>query len=265
MSSPTRWERAADPARRVGHSVEFHAEIGSTNDRARATLRELRGEGRAIVADLQTAGRGRLGRSWVSPAGRNLMVSVGVRPRLAPTSAWQLGAASALAACEACAPIAELFVKWPNDLYTADGLKVGGVLVETALDGDTLAHAVIGCGINVNWRRAEMPADVASGATSLAELQGGAVDRVALLARYLSALDAGLSALEAGLSPVERLRERSWLDGRRVQVETTDGAIEGDAIGIGDDGALLVRDGSDVRRVLFGDAIHVGTPGRAAA
>jgi BirA family biotin operon repressor/biotin-[acetyl-CoA-carboxylase] ligase len=265
LTTTTRWERAADPARRIGHSIEFHAEIGSTNDRARAALSEAGGEGRAIVADLQTAGRGRLGRTWVSPAGRNLMVSVAVRPALAPGSAWQLGAAAALAACEACGPLPDLKVKWPNDLYTSDGLKVGGVLVETALDGEAVAYAVIGCGMNLNWARTEMPAEVARAATSLSELRGAPVDRAALLGRYLAALDAEIAALERGASLVQRLRERSWLDGQRVQVETTDGPIEGDAIGIGDDGALLVRDGSEVRSVLFGDAVHVAASGRAAA
>ncbi|MFN2484826.1 MAG: biotin--[acetyl-CoA-carboxylase] ligase [Candidatus Limnocylindria bacterium] len=265
MTIATHWERAADPTRRVGHAVEFHSEIASTNDRARAALSEPGGSGRAIVADLQTAGRGRLGRTWLSPPAVNLMVSVGLRPSVTPASAWRLGAAAALAACEACEPLDPLFVKWPNDLYTEDGLKVGGILVETALNGDRLAHAVIGLGLNVNWSRSEMPSDVARSATSLRDLHGGDVDRVALLRRYLAALDVEIDALEAGASPVERLRRRSWLDGRRVQVETTDGPIEGDALGIGDDGALLVRDDLGVRSVLFGDVIHVAPGGRAAA
>ena len=79
--SPATWTAAADPRRRIGHAVEFHPEIGSTNDRARELL-ETDGAGIAVVTDLQTAGRGRRGRTWVSPAGVNLMCSVALRPRL---------------------------------------------------------------------------------------------------------------------------------------------------------------------------------------
>ncbi|MGH2402691.1 MAG: biotin--[acetyl-CoA-carboxylase] ligase, partial [Candidatus Limnocylindria bacterium] len=85
------WQRADRPRRRIGRGIEGHVTIGSTNDRARALLDEPGGEGRAVVTDEQTAGRGRRGRSWVSPPGRNLMMSVAVRPRLAAADGWQLG------------------------------------------------------------------------------------------------------------------------------------------------------------------------------
>ncbi|HYN63678.1 MAG TPA: biotin--[acetyl-CoA-carboxylase] ligase, partial [Candidatus Limnocylindrales bacterium] len=173
------WSMAADLSRRVGRTVEYHAQIGSTNDRARAALHEPGGEGLAVVADLQTAGRGRRGRSWASPAGVNLMVSVGLRPRVEPAAAGLLGIVSALAVRDACAaqvPGVELRVKWPNDVVAADGRKVAGLLVETSLEDGRMADAVIGAGINVNWRRAEMPAGVAVRATSLLELGGAAVD-----------------------------------------------------------------------------------------
>ena len=84
MTHPADWSRAADPGRRIGRAIEFHAEIASTNDRARAALAEPGGEGLAVVADLQTAGRGRRGRTWISPAGANLLFSVAWRPTVAP-------------------------------------------------------------------------------------------------------------------------------------------------------------------------------------
>lgn len=264
MPPTSAWQHAADPARRIGHSVEFHAALGSTNDRARALLSDRAAEGIAVVADLQTAGRGRQGRSWLSPPGLNLMVSVGVRPRLVAANAGQLGLATALAACAACESVTHLLVKWPNDLYTHDGLKVGGILIETTLEGGRLADAVIGLGLNVNWRRAEIPEQVREGATSLADLAGHDLERVQLLASYLAALDAEVKLLEAGVSPVERLRGRSWLDGRRVRVAVPGGEVEGEAAGIADDGALLVRTATATRRVLFGDAVHV-TPGAGVA
>src|SRR5918996_5282301 len=110
------WTAAADPDRRIGHAVEFVPVIGSTNDRARALLDEPGGEGTVVVADLQTAGRGRLGRSWQSPPGRNLTLSIGLRPRVTAADAWLLSAAAALAVLDAAAPYAALSLKWPNDL-----------------------------------------------------------------------------------------------------------------------------------------------------
>lgn len=237
------WRAAADPARRVGHAVEHHATIGSTNDRARAALAEVGGDGLAVVADLQEAGRGRRGRTWLSPAGRNLMVSVGVRPRLEPARAGLLAIGAALAvrdACDSLLPAAALSIRWPNDVVTADGLKVAGLLVETTLTDEMVVDAVIGVGINVNWPRAQMPAEIAGRAVSLADLAGAELDRVALLRALLQRLDDELSALEGGRSPVARFRECSALEGRHVAVEVGEDRLEGIVAGIGDDGSLLL-------------------------
>ncbi len=223
--------------------MEYHAEIGSTNDRARSALAEPGGEGLAIVADLQTAGRGRRGRTWISPAGANLLVSVAWRPRIEPRLAGLLGVAAALAVRDACAtlvPDAELSIRWPNDLVDASGRKVAGLLVETALEGGEVTEVVVGIGINVNWLGSAMPAEIGDGATSLHDLLGAPVDRVDLLGRVLAALDAEARALERGESPVARLREVSWLDGRVVEVDTGATTIGGRAAGIADDGSLLL-------------------------
>jgi BirA family biotin operon repressor/biotin-[acetyl-CoA-carboxylase] ligase len=262
------WPMAADPSRRIGHSVEYHAEIGSTNDRAREALQEPGGDGLAVVADLQTAGRGRRGRSWASPAGVNLMVSVGLRPRLEPAAAGLLGIVSALAVRDACAaelPGAELRVKWPNDVVAADSRKLAGLLVETTLEDGRLADAVIGTGINVNWRRAEMPDDVAARATSLLELGGTVVDRVALLARLLEALDAEMAALERGESPVARLASVSALDGRRVTVDLGADRLDGRAAGISDEGLLLLDTELGRVALAIGEVTSVGAAEVVAA
>lgn len=233
------WSAAADARRRVGSLVEAHAEIGSTNDRARDLLAAGR-EGVAVVAELQTAGRGRRGRTWESPAGVNLTVSVGLRPALDAGTASLVGLATALAVRDACADAAALFVKWPNDLVDAGGQKAAGLLLETTLIDQRVGQAVIGMGINVNWRRSEMPAEVAATATSLAELAGHEVDRVGLLASLLTRLDAEVAALEAGVSPVERFAAASWLDGRDVTVGLGDRQVAGRVAGIGGDGSLLL-------------------------
>ena len=227
MTQPA-WPRAADPSRRIGRAVEFHPEIGSTNDRAREALGESGGEGLAVVAELQTAGRGRRGRSWQSPAGVNLMVSVGFRPRIEPSRAGLLGLSAALAVRDACAAELrghDLLVKWPNDVVTADGLKVAGLLVETALEDGRLAAAVIGAGINVNWPRAEMPPDVRDRATSLLEL-----------ARHESV---------------------SAVLGRGVTVDLGAERLDGRAAGISDEGYLLLDTAAGRVALSIGEVVGV--------
>lgn len=267
MTEPS-WSTAADPSRRVGRTIEFHAQIGSTNDRARSALHESGGDGLAVVADLQTAGRGRRGRSWMSPSGVNLMVSVGLRPRFEPGAAGLLGIVSALAVREACAamvPGVELLVKWPNDVVAADGRKLAGLLVETSLVDGRVVDAVIGAGINVNWRHADMPAEVSVRATSLLELAGASVDRVALLARLLAGLDAEVAGLERGESPVARLRAVSALDGRRVTVDLGAERLDGRAAGINEEGLLLLD--TDLGRVALaiGEVTSVAAPDAVGA
>jgi BirA family biotin operon repressor/biotin-[acetyl-CoA-carboxylase] ligase len=246
----------------AGRRVERHAQIGSTNDRARALLREPDGAGTFVVADEQVAGRGRRGRSWASPPARNLYLSLALRPRLAAADAWWLSAAAALAVRDACAGTADLLVKWPNDLVAADGSKVAGLLLETSIAGDRVADAVIGIGINVNWLRHEMPTDLRAGATSLAELAGAPVDRAALLDRLASALEREVARLGTGESPLARYRAVAWLDGREVQVETGGERLAGVVRGIGDDGSLQVETAGDVRAIGHGEVVRVH-PGQA--
>jgi len=243
MTATADWSRAADPARRIGHAVEFHAEIASTNDRARDALREPGRDGLAVVADLQTAGRGRRGRTWMSPAGANLLVSIAIRPAIDARLTGLLGIAAALAVRDACAefaPEAGLAIRWPNDLVDRGGRKVAGLLVETAIEGGTLTQAVIGIGINVNWLPAEMPPEFAGAASSLAALAGEPIDRVALLGRLMAALDAEVAGLERGEEPLDRFRSQSWLDGRRVEVDSEHGVVAGRVVGLANDGSLLL-------------------------
>jgi BirA family biotin operon repressor/biotin-[acetyl-CoA-carboxylase] ligase len=257
---PFRPAELGSPARRVGRSVEYHERIGSTNDRAREWLRADGDDGIVVVADQQTAGRGRRGRSWQSPPGVNLMLTAGMRIGLPAEAAWQLGASTALAVSAACAPYANLQVKWPNDLVTREGAKVAGLLLETALADDLLVQAIVGIGINVNWRRAEMPEEIAARATSLLDLGGAEVDRMTLLSRLLDELDVEVLALERGESPLARLRAASWLDGRPVRVTAEENEVEGVVAGIGDDGALVVETELGRQVVSYGEVVAVALP-----
>lgn len=251
------WSAAARAGRRIGHAVEAHQRIGSTNDRARALLDGSEVEGIAVVAEEQTAGRGRRGRTWSSPPGRNLTMSVALQPRLDAADAWQLGLAAALAAWRACGEVTAVALKWPNDLVAPDGRKLGGLLAETSLAGDRLAAAVIGIGINVNWPRAEMPAEIAVSATSLSELAGRSVDRVALLGALLDALDGEVARIEAGESPLARYRAACSTLGASVTVEVGGRRIEGVAVGLDEAGALIVAAGDERVAVTSGEVTRV--------
>jgi BirA family transcriptional regulator, biotin operon repressor / biotin---[acetyl-CoA-carboxylase] ligase len=254
------WSAAADPSRRIGRTVEFHPQIGSTNDRARQVLAEPDGDGRAVVADEQTAGRGRRGRTWVSPAGVNLAVSVGLRLPLDAAAAGLLGIAAALAVRDACAEVAsghDLRVKWPNDVVDASGLKLAGLLIETSLEAARLTDVVIGAGINVNWRRADMPPDVRERATSLCEITGAEVDRVSLLSVLLTRLDREMRAMERGESPVSRLRAHSALDGRHVTVDLGAERLDGQVAGTSDGGLLLLDTPAGRVALAIGEVVAV--------
>lgn len=255
----TDWSPAIRPRARLGHTIEVHETIGSTNDRARELLDEAGGDGSVVLAEAQTAGRGRRGRTWLSPSGVNLTLSVALRPAIRAADAWQLGLATALATHEACSrvPGAETGLKWPNDVVSADGGKVAGLLIETVTSGARLTGAVLGIGINVNWLPDDMPEDISDRATSLASLAGRDVDRVALLSDLLDALDDEVRAVEAGRSPLARYRRACVTLGADVTVDTASGLVRGHAVALDEIGALVVETDSGRVALSSGEVVSV--------
>jgi BirA family biotin operon repressor/biotin-[acetyl-CoA-carboxylase] ligase len=240
---------AARPGRRVGHAIEAHDVIGSTNDRARDLLAAGDADGLVVVADSQTAGRGRHGRRWISPPGRGLFLSAVLEPRIRAEDAGELALGAALAVAEACGPVAGVLLKWPNDVVDAGGRKVAGILIETVLEDGRVAGAVIGIGVNVEWPRDELPDELRATAASLAELAGAPVDRLALLERLLDALSDEVRGIEDGRSPLARYRQRCATIGQQVEVVAGDRVVRGVATGVDASGALIVE--ADGRRELL--------------
>lgn len=234
---------------------------GSTNADLLELARAGAPEGIVLVADHQTAGRGRAGRRWVAPPGSSLLVSVLLRPPGTVPHAHHLTAVVAVAASDACWEVAGVRprLKWPNDLVV-DDRKLGGILAESVTAGGRLGAVVVGLGCNLNWP-AEMPAELAGTATALNHLTGAEVDRRALLVRFLLRLDEHYGALcEPGGWRGVVLNERrlSATLGREVEVELPGGeVVRGRAVEIGDDGALLVEQGSSLRRITVGDVVHL--------
>lgn len=225
---------------------------GSTNDDAMAAARDGAPHGATFVAEQQTAGRGRRGQRWIAPAESDLTFSVLLRPRLAPERAIAFTLTVGLAVRDALTPRSPvaLQIKWPNDIVTS-GRKLAGILVESTLQGGTLAALVVGVGLNV--KTVEFGPELEDTATSLALL--GAADahlaREPLLADLLERLERRLALYEhSSLSGMlDELKACDALRGTRVAID----GVAGIARGIDESGALLVELApGNVRRIVSG-------------
>jgi BirA family biotin operon repressor/biotin-[acetyl-CoA-carboxylase] ligase len=233
-----------------------YAEAVSTNDLARDHARRGAAEGTVVLARHQTQGRGRRGRSWEAPPGKALLASVVLRPPMFVShSAWlTLGAGVAAARALGERTGQPVRLKWPNDL-TIDGRKVGGVLAET-FRGDDGPLCVVGIGINLNQTEQDFPPDLREGATSLLRKTGQEWPLEPVLDSLTSHLRGVYQTLVRG--DLEDLRN-AWqsLDetvGQHVVVDSPEGAWEGKATGIDDQGGLWIEEaGGDPRRVTVGD------------
>ena len=220
----------------VPSRLEWVGQVGSTNDVVRDWLRAGTAEVCVAVADEQTAGRGRNGRTWTAPAGTALLCSLGFRPSwLAPDRTWQLAAIVALAMAAAAEDVSgmepgTIRLKWPNDLVIegeAGVRKVAGVLGETDGLGTSDPRAVIGIGMNTAWQRSDFPPEIAKDMTSLAEASGrGDLDRRTLLDAFLGLVESGVRALQAGRFDAGAWADRQLTSGRPVRLELPDGTIE---------------------------------------
>jgi BirA family biotin operon repressor/biotin-[acetyl-CoA-carboxylase] ligase len=229
----------------IGQDIEYHQELASTQDRARALA--AAGSGRCVVvADVQTAGQGTRGRSWQSPAGASLLASWLFCPAPAEPGLFALLAGVAVARALERLGMREASLKWPNDVEVAHK-KVAGALAHATTDGEG-GSLVLGIGVNVHQRRENFPAELRASATSLA-LAGHTVDRLSLFVDLSRELDRVAAPAERSAALAE-WRARSTVLGREVEV-THEGrpAVRGVARDIADDGALLV--GSE--RVVVGD------------
>lgn len=241
----------------LGQVLHCYEEIGSTNDLAKELAEEGAAHGEVVIAERQTAGRGRRGRAWASPPHRNLYLSVILRPDLSPLRASEVTLVASVALCEAVRQAGVgAGIKWPNDLVIG-GRKLAGILTEMAAEPDRVHWVVIGVGVNVNARPEDFPDDIREEATSLAIERGQPVPRALFTAAFLTRLEEWLDRHAAeGFGPSRQAwRALSDTLGREVVAR-----VEGrDVVGLADDidetGALLVRSGERLERVVAGD-IH---------
>ncbi len=231
--------------------VRWLSEIDSTNRYLTDEARTGAATGLVVVADHQTAGRGRLGRTWVAPPGASLLVSLLLRPTVARDRRHLIVMAAGLAMAEAVEAETGVVagLKWPNDLLVGER-KLAGILAEAA--GDAL---VVGIGVNIEWH--EVPAELSAIATAC-NLEGGRpTTRAAVLHAFLGRYSERLEDLDGSRAAYEA---RLLTLGRRVRVEQADGALMGIAIGVDPDGRLRLRTEDETEvAVAVGDVVHLRT------
>ena len=248
---------------RIGHELFFFDSVSSTNTVAMEGASRGCPDGTVMIADTQTAGKGRLGRSWSSPPGKNLYVSIILRPEISPRDATALTLLSAVACASAIrrsTPVS-ISIKWPNDLM-AGQRKLGGILTEIKADIDRITYAVVGIGINVNLPSEDMPYEIKAIATSVMLETGESCSRTDLAAALIAEFDRwyGLLLTEGTAVIIDAWIGMSSTIGRQVLVAAANQSFEGVAEGVDDEGILIVKlaDGT-YRKVSAGDVTVIRT------
>jgi len=242
-------------------AVHVLKKTDSTNLQAKRMAAQGAAEGTLVVADTQTEGRGRRGRNWHSPSGRNIYASLVLRPQLAPSQAPQITLMTAVALARTLRASAALDakIKWPNDVMVG-GKKIAGILTEISADMDAVDYVVVGFGINVNTRQHEMPEEIAPIATSIYSEKASETSRTNLLCDLLESYEMAYDLLNAqGFGPVmQQWRSMTDIIGRRVHVDVMDTRYTGRVETVNDDGVLILReDEGGTRHIFSGDVTKV--------
>jgi len=238
---------------RFSARIFYHETIDSTNLFTKQMAVAGAPEGTLVLAEEQTGGRGRRGRSWLSPGKENLLFSVLLRPALPPERVFSLTMILALAAVDAVKTLSGLLpaIKWPNDLY-AGMRKLGGILTEFSVTHQQVDWVILGLGLNVNRR----PEELAAQATCVLEETGSRVLRNHLLVEILKGLETAYREILSGnIEPFHRRwNEACFILGREVEIESSRERIQGKALRIERDGALILetKEGAS-KRIVAGD------------
>ncbi len=241
----------------IGRDIQVFEETTSTNDVIEKLARDGVREGVVVFAESQTKGRGRLGRTWMSPPHKGLWFSILLRPELRPQAATQLTIASATALRRAIKSVTGIVpeIKWPNDLMI-NGKKVAGILTEMSAELDRVRYVILGIGVDVNLEAGEFPPDLRKIATSLRIETGEELERAELATAILRELEADYRRVCAGrfAQVADEWEESCATIGRQVSVQMGVQKIRGRAEALDDDGALLVRtEHGHLERVIGGD------------
>jgi len=244
----------------IGKRIDYRPITVSTNTDAFALARGDAPEGTCVLADVQTGGRGRLGRKWLAPPGGAILTSVILRPRIPPVHAPMITLAAGVAVNRAIRRVTDLdpHIKWPNDILIGDR-KVAGILTEMAAESDRVHFVIVGIGVNVNLEMKDMPDEILQIATSLKIETGRAVSRNYLLISLYQEIEGAYRRFVQQGPPaiVEEWENLARIRGRAISATTATGAkVAGTAIGLDDDGALLIKTGGGaIYRINAGDVV----------
>jgi BirA family biotin operon repressor/biotin-[acetyl-CoA-carboxylase] ligase len=241
----------------LGKEIHYYEMVSSTMDIAMDFGMKGCREGLVVCAEGQYKGRGRLSRFWSSPKSKGIYLSLVLRPQIPPVESPKLTLLSAVGVCQAIRKIAKVdcFIKWPNDLMV-DGKKLGGILTEMNAEMDMVKFIIIGIGINVNTSESLLPIK----ATSLREKRGGRISRIDLVKQILIEIENEYILFQKeGFRPIiSKWKKLSTTLGHRVKVQFHNDHIEGQAIDIDSEGALLIRmDSGFTQRVIAGDILKI--------
>ena len=240
----------------LGWEIDYHPEVGSTQDVAQSLAIRGAGEGTTVIAEKQSGGKGRIGRKWESLPG-SIAISIILRPAIQPLEAPKFTIIAGVAVAEAIEEITSIKprLKWPNDIIVG-GKKAGGILAEMSAEMDRINYIIIGIGINVNAEREFIPAEIQGIATSLKEEGGKEISRVKLVQGILEKLESLYEEFtEGGFEPIrQRWKALSNTIGERVVITGARGKMEGEAVDMDQDGVLIVRkDDGVIERIIAGD------------
>lgn len=241
--------------------IHVFQKTDSTNLQAKILAGKGAAEGTVVVADTQTHGRGRLGRTWFSPSGRNIYTSLILRPPMAPFQAPQITLMAAVAVAKTLNRWAgmDAGIKWPNDVLI-QGKKIAGILTEISTEMDMVDFVIVGFGINVNSRIGEMPKEIQEIATSIRIETGNKVSRTKVLCDLLKDFEVCYEQLKnQGFTPImEQWRSMSDIIGQRVYVDVLNTRHTGTVEAVDDDGVLILKDDlGEVHRIFSGDVTRV--------
>lgn len=241
----------------IGRRIYSYNIVGSTNTIAYQLAEKHLSEGTVVTAEGQTKGKGRLGRSWISPKSKGIYLSLILKPDIMPNQASQITLMAAIATARAIRNITGLtaLIKWPNDILINEK-KTCGILTEMNAELDKVNFIILGIGINVNTKKETLPAY----ATSLKEELNRTVSRINLAKELLREIERQYDLFKTkGFGPVmDECRNLSATLGRRVKIACHNRKIEGQAMDVDSDGALMVRkDNGFIEKILSGDVVVV--------
>lgn len=243
-----------------GKKIVYFLSIDSTNDYAKKIALQGAPHGTVVIAEEQRKGKGRLGRHWFSPGGKNIYLSLILRPSLLPQEAYKLTMVAGVSVVEAIEKETDVPVKlkWPNDVVVErkSFLKVGGILTEMSAESDRINFAVLGIGLNVNMAQEEWPPELRRSAFSLKEAVGSGnnLSRVSMLREMLRSLERNYQLIGGRWDEIyDTYCSMEIVTGKEISVQQGKERWTGKVVAIDSDGALVLKTKQGMQRIVAGD------------